>query len=96
MRQMRYWGDCGDGVNPGMTTDEQLSQREAERLADQLYEQHGKPLEAEHTGAYVAISPRGETILGATLLEVAQEAKARFGTGNFLFKVGERAVGRLR
>jgi hypothetical protein len=64
--------------------------------AQQLYERYGTPLEAEHWGKYVAISPEGKIILGRTLLEVLQQASAAFGPGNFVFKVGERAVGRWR
>jgi hypothetical protein len=61
-----------------------------------LYERYGQPLEATHTGEYLAISPQGETLLGATLLEVAQQAAKSFGPGNFVYKIGERAVGRWR
>jgi hypothetical protein len=67
-----------------------------EQLYDELYEQYGKPLEAEHRGEFVAVSPRGDTILGGSLLEVAQQAKAKFGSGVFVYKIGERAVGRWR
>ena len=78
-----------------MRAEDRASQQEIDRLSDELYERYGKPLEAEHWGMYLAISPRGETILGHTLLEVAQEATARFGQGHFLYKLGPRAVGRL-
>jgi hypothetical protein len=69
---------------------------EIDRRYDELYALYGKPLEAEHWGAFVAISPRGETLLGQTLVEVVQGAAAKFGPGNFIYKVGERAAGRLR
>jgi hypothetical protein len=72
------------------------SQDEIERLYDELYEQYAKPLEAEHWGEFVAVSPRGETILGSSVLEVAEQAKARFGFGVFVYKVGGRAVGKWR
>lgn len=67
-----------------------------EQLYDQLYEQYGKPLEVEHRGAYLAISPQGKTLLGETLVEVAHRATELFGPGNFVYKVGEKAVGRWR
>ena len=67
-----------------------------ERQYDELYERYGRPLEARHRGEYLAVSSRGETILGPTLTEVAQNASDQFGPGNFLFKVGERAVGKWR
>ncbi|HLF79876.1 MAG TPA: hypothetical protein VJB57_20535 [Dehalococcoidia bacterium] len=65
-------------------------------IGDKLYEAYGKPLESEHWGEYVAISPRGETVLRATLLEVAEAAAKDLGPGVFVFKVGERAVGKWR
>ena len=69
-----------------------------ERLeeAEQVYERYGKPLEREHRGEYLAVSPEGKTLLGATLLEVLQKASTTFGPGNLVFKVGEKAVGKWR
>jgi hypothetical protein len=66
------------------------------RRYDELYERYGRPLERQHLGEYVAISPQGDVILGRTMHEVAQKAADQFGPGSFLFKVGERAVGRWR
>ena len=73
-----------------MPEDDRL--KEADRLSDE----HVKPLEAEHQGDYVAVSPKRETVFGESLLEVAEKAVATFGPGNFLFKVGERVVGAWR
>jgi hypothetical protein len=70
--------------------------KETEQLYDQLYEQYGKPLEPEHNGEFLAVSPKGEIILGDSLRMVAQRATASFGPGNFLYKVGEKAVGKWR
>jgi hypothetical protein len=67
-----------------------------ERRYDELYEQYGRPLEAQHHGEYLAVSARGETILGPTLTDVATQASEQFGPGSFVFKVGERAVGKWR
>lgn len=64
--------------------------------ADRLYDRYGKPLEADHTGRYVAIWPDGRTIIGPTVLDVMRQALAAFGPGSYVFKVGERAVGRWR
>jgi hypothetical protein len=72
------------------------NQRDIERRYDELYEQYGKPLEAEHAGEYLAVSPAGETLLGSSLREVARQATAKFGPGNFVYKVGARAVGKWR
>ena len=65
-------------------------------LSEALYAKYGKPLEAEHFGAYLAVTPDGRTLLGASLVEVAQRAKAAFGSGSYLFKVGTKAVGKWR
>lgn len=70
--------------------------QERKELADELCEKYGKPLETEHRGEYVAVSPQGQTVVGPNLLDVAQEARAIFGPGNFLFKIGTKAVGKWR
>ena len=64
--------------------------------ADNLYEQYGRPLEQEHWGEYAAIFPDGSLVLGRSRLEVLDQAVYQFGPGSFLFKVGERVVGRWR
>ncbi len=61
-----------------------------------LYDLYGKPFEAQHWGEYVAITPDGRTVLAPTLLEVMQKSVAAFGPGSYVFKVGERAVGKWR
>ena len=54
-----------------------------------LYQQHGKPLEKEHTGEYVAISTDGRTILGTRIGQVLRQAVDTFGRDNFaLARVG--------
>jgi hypothetical protein len=58
--------------------------------------QDGKPLEAEHKGEYLAISTSGKTVLGKSLSEVVANALSYFGKGNFIFKIGNRAVGSFR
>lgn len=83
------------GVNREMPTTHHAS-KETERLYERLYERYGKPLEAEHTGEYLAVSPKGQTILGTSLRDVARQATTQFGPGNFLYKVGETAVGKWR
>src|SRR5579864_2797567 len=61
------------GVNPMAATKGQSGEN-FERQYVQLYEAYGRPLEAQHRGDYVAISPRGEILVGKDLLEVAQQA----------------------
>jgi hypothetical protein len=61
--------------------------------SDALYERYGKPLEKTHQGKYVAISQAGKTLIADTVFALIHEAKTTLGPGNFLFKIGERAVG---
>ena len=61
--------------------------------SDALYERYGKPLEKTQRGRYVAISKEGKTLIADTVFALMQEAKTRLGPGNFIFKIGERAVG---
>jgi hypothetical protein len=69
---------------------------ELDRRYDEIYERYGRLLEQEHTGEYVAISADGRTVLGPTMHEAAEKAAQQFGPGSFLYKIGERAVGRWR
>jgi hypothetical protein len=73
-------------------TDQEALNREADRL----YETYGKPLEAEHWGEFVAIAPDGRTLIASTAVEAVLDAQRVFGSGNFIFKIGERAVATLR
>ncbi len=66
------------------------------KTARVLYEQYGKPLEAEHKGEYLAISTSGKTVIGKSLSQVVRDALSQFGKGNFIFKIGNRAVGSFR
>ena len=79
------------------TDADELRRKQALRAeADRLYETYGKPLERDHWGDYVAISSDGQTLLARTSFEAPQQATEAFGLGNFIFKVGERVVGRIR
>ncbi len=77
---------------------ERQRRQQAELLAEahRLYEQYGKPLEAEHLGEFVAIARNGRTQLGTSAGAVGRQAKQVFGPGNFVFKIGPRVVGRWR
>lgn len=68
--------------------------KQLEQLYDKLYKKYGKQLEKDHKGEYLAISQKGKTILGGNLYEVAKKATDIFGPGNFVYKVGEKAVGK--
>ena len=50
-----------------------LTDKETANQGDELYEQYGKPLEAEHWGEFIAISPDGRTLLGTEMVEVSDE-----------------------
>lgn len=76
-----------------LTKEEQ--RRQQEKLlaeADRLYEQYGKPLERDHWGEYVAISPDGGVLLGQDRRSLTRDAIKAFGNGSFIFKVGPRVV----
>jgi hypothetical protein len=66
------------------------------RQADELYERYAKPLEEEHTGKFIAVSPLGQVLIGEEIYEVTREATEAFGRGNFIFKLGKRVVGSWR
>jgi len=79
-----------------MTMAAMANHKEAEQLYNELYQRYGKPFEADHKGEYLAVSRKGDTILGSTLLDVAKQATDKFGPGNFVYRVGESAVGKWR
>ncbi|KKU56518.1 MAG: hypothetical protein UX79_C0031G0003 [candidate division WWE3 bacterium GW2011_GWB1_47_11] len=63
------------------------------QTAEKLYKRYGRPLEKKHWGKFVAISPTGKTIIAPTLYEASDKALEKYGRGNFIFKIGEIAVG---
>ena len=64
---------------------------------DRLYERYGRPLEADHSGEFVAISSDGGVMLGSDELAVATMAAEAFGAGKFaLRRVGADAEIRWR
>jgi hypothetical protein len=69
---------------------------ELERLSEALYDRYGKPLESEHWGEFVAISREGRFVLASTRRDALQKATDELGMGSFVFKVGERSVGKWR
>ena len=62
---------------------------------DKIYEQYVKPLESQHQGEYIAVSPQGQVVLAPSFVEALQQGSQQFGKGNFIFKVGEKVVGKL-
>jgi hypothetical protein len=62
-----------------------------------LYDRHGKPLEAQHYGEFVAISDDGRTLLGTDELSLTKRAAEEFGPGQFaLRRIGHDAEVRWR
>ena len=75
-----------------------MSKSNAELMeqSEKLYDQYGRPLEHEHWGKYVAIFPDGKTLVGTDLTAVSDQALDQFGQGSFVFKIGEKSVGKWR
>ena len=63
---------------------------------DALYDQFVLPVEAEHYGEYVVVAEDGRMVFGSDLNDTHFTASEKLGRGTFMFKVGERSVGRLR
>lgn len=63
--------------------------------SDKVYQKFVKPLEKDHWGKFIAVSHKGKTILADSLLEAVEKGISALGSGNFVFKVGEKAVGRI-
>ena len=66
--------------------------------AHALYDRYVKPLEADHWGEFVAVTPDGRVFLGESkrgVLDRLVEAVGR-GSGSYVFKVGPLVVGRWR
>ena len=59
---------------------------------DRLYEQYGKPLEAEHWGKYLAVHPDGRTILEDDYYILKDRAFDEFGMKFHVFKIGPRTA----
>ena len=72
------------------------SNSELMEQSETLYNEYGKPLEQDYWGEFVAICPDGRTLVGTDLMDVSEQALAQFGKWSFVFKVGEKAVGKWR
>jgi hypothetical protein len=65
--------------------------RDADRM-DRIYEQYVKPVEQEHWGEYVVVTPDGRTFFALTMLEAVQKSDEVRNPDNCLFKVGAIAA----
>ena len=75
---------------------ETASQQQLLEEAERLYERYGQPLETELWGQYVAISRDGRLVTAPTPLEIIDKATEALGPDHFVFKIGERSVGKIR
>jgi hypothetical protein len=73
-----------------------MTSQDLTRQGDELYERYGKLYEAEHWGEFIVISPDGRTVVGPDELVVDKHAIDNFGPGCFIFKVGEKSMGKIR
>lgn len=63
------------------------------RQAQKLYERYGVPLEAEHSGDFIAISTQGKVVRAPTLQQVLDLSLEQLGKGSYVFRVGaDRSV----
>jgi hypothetical protein len=63
---------------------------------EDVYEKYAKPLEADHWGDFVVVAADGRYTLGGTMLEAFQKAESEgFPSHAYLYKVGEKSVGRI-
>ena len=81
--------------HPHGTPEQQAERRRLGELSDRLYEQHGKPLEAEHWGKYLAVHPDGRTVLADDYETLKERGRAGLDQGFYLFRIGPRAIYRL-
>lgn len=83
------------GTASGATIDD-MSQAELRAEADRLYETFVRPYEPNRWGEFVAVAPDGTVVFAASYRDVIRLATETLGGGNFVFKIGERAVGTIR
>jgi hypothetical protein len=61
-----------------------------------VYEKHGRVLEPDHWGEFLAVSADGQVMTDASYDALFQRAAKAFGSGVFFFRIGEVAVGSMR
>lgn len=79
-------------LHPYGTPEQQQARRRMQETGDRLYQQHGKPLEAEHWGKYLAVHPDGRTVLADDYQSMAKQADAELGAGTHFFQIGPIAT----
>ena len=64
--------------------------------ANKAYEKYVKPLEQKHRGKFAGVSYTGKVIIAPSLYQAMLDSKNSFGRANsFVFKIGDKVVGRL-
>jgi hypothetical protein len=71
------------------------SDEDAGARLDRMYEQFVKPVEHEHLGEYVEVTPTGEMYFAQTESELIKKTMHLREGGNGLFKVGEVAATKI-
>lgn len=71
------------------------SEEAAGRRLDRMYEQYVKPVEQEHLGEYVVVTPAGDMYFAQTQSELVKKTMHLREGGNGLFRVGEIAAATL-
>ena len=82
--------DIGQAAGAGSTRPDAAGAR-----LDRVYEQYVKPVEQEHLGEYVLVTPAGEMIFAPSQSELVRRTEHIRGTDNCLFKVGEIAAAKI-
>ena len=62
----------------------------------ELYRKHGKRLEADHKGKYVAIFENGNTVIGPDYEQTRIKAEGEVGPGRVICKIGPLRIGPRR
>ena len=82
-------------LHPYDSLEYQEKLRQGNEMGERLYEQYGKPLEAEHWGKYLAVHPDGRTVLTDDYETLKERSLAELGMGVYAFKIGPRAIHRM-
>lgn len=64
--------------------------------AHRIYDLHVKPIEHAHKGEYALVTADGQVVFAPTLEDVMLRAHERANPDNYIFKVGDVALGKIR
>ncbi len=63
---------------------------------EERYELFVKRLESDHWGDFAAVRKDGSLVLAPSLLEALEKGELQLGSGIYIYRVGEVAVGKWR